>query len=70
MILWIEKMESIFLFSSCVENYQVKYATFTIINQSLAWWSNYTKTMGIDSAYATTWEELKLMLVEKYFPKE
>ncbi|GKD54207.1 hypothetical protein Tco_1287594 [Tanacetum coccineum] len=34
---WFEKMEIVFHISNCPEKYQVKYATFTVLNSALTW---------------------------------
>lgn len=39
------------------------------MSASLAWWNDYTRVIGIDLDYATTWEELKLVLIGKYHPR-
>ena len=63
-------MESVFHISYCAENYRVNCATCTFMNTSLAWWNNYTRATGIDLANAKTWEELKLILTGKYYPRD
>ena len=56
--IWIENMELIFLISSYAKKCRVKFATCTFMDASIAWWKKYIKTMGIESAYGTTWEML------------
>ncbi|GJV59128.1 hypothetical protein Tco_1465228 [Tanacetum coccineum] len=34
---WFKKMESVFYICNCVENCQVKYATFTLLDGALTW---------------------------------
>ncbi|GJV94702.1 hypothetical protein Tco_1546279 [Tanacetum coccineum] len=38
---WFEKMEYVFHFSNCVVEYQVKYATCTLLNGALTWWNSH-----------------------------
>ncbi|GKG00263.1 reverse transcriptase domain-containing protein, partial [Tanacetum coccineum] len=66
---WFEKMESVFRICNCAENCQVKYATCTLLDGALTWWNSYVKTIGLDAAYETTWEELKKMMTEEYCPR-
>lgn len=66
--LCIENMELIFVISSYIKNRHFKFAICTFMNTSLAWWNDNTKTMDNDSTYATNWEEINLMLIEKYCP--
>ncbi|GJX44273.1 hypothetical protein Tco_0260949 [Tanacetum coccineum] len=59
---WFEKMEMVFHISNCLEKYQVKYATCTLLNSALTWWNSHKRTIGIEAAYAMSWIELmKLM---------
>ncbi|GKD16251.1 hypothetical protein Tco_1205409, partial [Tanacetum coccineum] len=49
---WFKKMETVFHISNCPEKYQVKYATCTLLNSALNWWSSHKITIGIKAAYA------------------
>ncbi|GKF10950.1 hypothetical protein Tco_0048876, partial [Tanacetum coccineum] len=49
---WFEKMETVFHISNCLEKYQVKYASCTLLNSALTWWNSYKRTIGIETAYA------------------
>ncbi|GJR56706.1 hypothetical protein Tco_1407227 [Tanacetum coccineum] len=40
LIRWFEKMETIFHIRNCLEKYQVKYATCTLLNSVLTWWNH------------------------------
>nr|GEW23137.1 hypothetical protein [Tanacetum cinerariifolium] len=62
-------MESVFYICNCVENCQVKYATYILLYSALTWWNSHMKTMGIDAAYAVTWKELMKMMTEMYYPR-
>ncbi|GJT84477.1 hypothetical protein Tco_1066194 [Tanacetum coccineum] len=37
---WFEKMETVFHISNCLERYQVKYASCTLLNSALTWWNS------------------------------
>ncbi|GJW84793.1 putative reverse transcriptase domain-containing protein [Tanacetum coccineum] len=63
---WFEKMEMVFHVSNCPEKYQVKYATCTLMNNALRWWNSYKRTIGIEAAYAMSWEELMKLMTEVY----
>ncbi|GKC13521.1 hypothetical protein Tco_1010303 [Tanacetum coccineum] len=58
LIRWFEKMETIFHISNCLEKYQVKYATCTLLNSALTWWNSHKRTIGTDATFAMTWREL------------
>ncbi|GJT46176.1 hypothetical protein Tco_0954891 [Tanacetum coccineum] len=63
LIRWFEKMETIFHISNCLEKYQVKYATCTLLNSALTWWNSHKRTIGTDAAFAMTWRELMKLMV-------
>ena len=66
---WIEKTESVFQISFCPEDCKVRFAASTFADTALTWWNSHTATMGLNTANAMSWEELKLMLVEEYCPR-
>ncbi|GJT45111.1 hypothetical protein Tco_0953826 [Tanacetum coccineum] len=52
LIMWFEKMETVFHISNCLEKYQVKYATCTLLNIALTWWNSHKRIIRTDAAYA------------------
>ncbi|GJR22704.1 putative reverse transcriptase domain-containing protein [Tanacetum coccineum] len=66
LLLWFEKMESVFHISNCTVACQIKFATCTIQGNALTWWNSYVRTVGYDVAYAMTWKTLKKMITDKY----
>nr|GEV00025.1 putative reverse transcriptase domain-containing protein [Tanacetum cinerariifolium] len=48
LIMWFENMEKVFHISICLEKYQVKYATCTLLNSALTWWNSYKRTVGTE----------------------
>ncbi|GJZ63861.1 putative reverse transcriptase domain-containing protein [Tanacetum coccineum] len=66
---WFEKMETIFHISNCLERYQVKYASCTLLNSALTWWNSHKRTIGIEAAYAMSWAELMKLMTEVYCPR-
>ncbi|GJS35253.1 reverse transcriptase domain-containing protein [Tanacetum coccineum] len=66
---WFEKMETVFHISNCLEKYQVKYATCTLLNNALTWWNSHKRTIGIKAAYAMSWTELMKLMTEVYCPR-
>ncbi|GJS72902.1 putative reverse transcriptase domain-containing protein [Tanacetum coccineum] len=66
---WFEKMETLFHISNCLENYQVKYATCTLLNSDLTWWNSHKRTIRIEAAYAMRWTELMKLMTEVYCPR-
>nr|GEW23892.1 hypothetical protein [Tanacetum cinerariifolium] len=64
---WFKNMESVFHISNCATNCQVKYATCTLLDSALTWWTSLMKTVGIDAAYEMSWKELMKMMTKVYF---
>nr|GEZ46581.1 hypothetical protein [Tanacetum cinerariifolium] len=56
----------------CISNWsvenQIKFSTCTLLGSALTWWNSHVMTIGLDVAYAMTWE-LALLCV-RMFPKE
>ncbi|GKC78793.1 putative reverse transcriptase domain-containing protein [Tanacetum coccineum] len=69
LIRWFEKMETIFHISNCLEKYQVKYATCTLLNSALTWWNSHNRTIGVDAAFSMSWRELMKLMAEVYCPR-
>nr|GEY32121.1 reverse transcriptase domain-containing protein [Tanacetum cinerariifolium] len=59
----------IFSRSNCTEDYKVKFATGTLIEDALSWWNSYAKPIGIEQADKIAWSELKRLLTNKYCPR-
>ncbi|GJS23956.1 putative reverse transcriptase domain-containing protein [Tanacetum coccineum] len=66
---WVEKMESVFLISSCAITSQVKFASCTLQGSALTWWNSHVRAVGQDVAYAMPWTALKRMITDKYCPR-
>ncbi|GJX93923.1 putative reverse transcriptase domain-containing protein [Tanacetum coccineum] len=69
LIRWFEKMETMFHISNCLEKYQVKYATCTLLNSALTWWNSHKRTIGAEAAFAMSWRELMKLMAEVYCPR-
>ncbi|GKD38099.1 hypothetical protein Tco_1258306 [Tanacetum coccineum] len=63
--MWFKKMKFVFHICNCLENYQVKYATRTLLDGVITWWNAYARSVGIDVTYETTWKELKKTMIEE-----
>nr|GEW47478.1 reverse transcriptase domain-containing protein [Tanacetum cinerariifolium] len=68
LIRWFEKMETVFHISNCLEKYQVKYATYTLLNSALTWWNSHKRTVRTEAAFAISWRELMKLMAEVYYP--
>nr|GEV60228.1 reverse transcriptase domain-containing protein [Tanacetum cinerariifolium] len=67
---WFEKMETVFHISNCLEVYQVKYDTYTLLDSALTWWNSHKRTVGVDAAFAMTWGDLMKLMTEVMVPEE
>nr|GEZ52522.1 reverse transcriptase domain-containing protein [Tanacetum cinerariifolium] len=63
---WFEKMDTVFHISNCVEKYQVKYATYILLNSALTWWNSHKRIIRIE---AMSWAELMKLMTEVYCPR-
>ncbi|GJV20834.1 putative reverse transcriptase domain-containing protein [Tanacetum coccineum] len=70
LIRWFEKMETMFHISNCPDKYQVKYATCTLLNSDLTWWSSHKRTVGTEAAFAMSWRELIKLMAEMVLEEE
>ncbi|GJV07090.1 putative reverse transcriptase domain-containing protein [Tanacetum coccineum] len=66
---WFEKMETVFHISNYPQKYQVKYATYTLLNSTLTWWNSHKRTIRIDAAYAIRLTKLMKLMAEVYNPR-
>ncbi|GKE52384.1 reverse transcriptase domain-containing protein, partial [Tanacetum coccineum] len=65
LIRWFEKMEVVFHISNCPVKYQVKYATCTLLNNTLTWWNSHKRTIGAEAAFSMSWRELMKLMAER-----
>ncbi|GJZ94251.1 putative reverse transcriptase domain-containing protein [Tanacetum coccineum] len=66
---WFEKIESVFYISNCTVACQIKFATCTLLGNTLTWWNSHVKTVGYDDAYGMPWKTLKKMMTDTYCPR-
>nr|GEZ19666.1 retrovirus-related Pol polyprotein from transposon TNT 1-94 [Tanacetum cinerariifolium] len=66
---WFKKMEMVFHISNYPEKYQVKYATYILLNNALTWWNSHKRTIRIEAAYTMSLTELIKLMTEVYCPK-
>ncbi|GKG10412.1 hypothetical protein Tco_0341812 [Tanacetum coccineum] len=52
---WFKKMETVFHIRNCLEKYQVKYASCTLLISALTWCNSHKRTIRIEAAYAMSW---------------
>ncbi|GJU80070.1 reverse transcriptase domain-containing protein [Tanacetum coccineum] len=69
LLLWFEKMESVFHISNCTIACQIKFATCTLHGNALTWWNSHVKTFSHEVAYEMTLKALKKMMIDKYWPR-
>lgn len=56
---WIREMELALEIHIFPKNCRVKFTTCMFMGATFIWWNTQVKTLGIESAYATSWEALK-----------
>ncbi|KAI3744809.1 hypothetical protein L1987_57902 [Smallanthus sonchifolius] len=65
----IEKMESVIDISECTADCMVKYSACMLTDNALTWWNSQVKSLGRQTTYQLSWEELKSMMTEEYCPQ-
>ncbi|GKD23083.1 reverse transcriptase domain-containing protein [Tanacetum coccineum] len=63
---WFEKLESQFGISNVAEGDRVKFASSTLLDSALTWWNVYVRSVTLDTAHATPWNNFKAMFIQKY----
>ncbi|GJZ36730.1 reverse transcriptase domain-containing protein [Tanacetum coccineum] len=51
------------------KDYKVKFATGSLTEEALSWWSSFAQPIRIEEAYKITWVEFKKLLIKKYYPR-
>ncbi|GJU14593.1 putative reverse transcriptase domain-containing protein [Tanacetum coccineum] len=51
---------------NCIEDYKVKFATGTLIEEALSWWNSFAQPIRIEEAYNITWVEFKKLLIKNF----
>nr|KAJ0191788.1 hypothetical protein LSAT_V11C800446920 [Lactuca sativa] len=67
---WFEKVEVVFDICYCSEGSNVCFVAWTLIDGALTWWTDHVKTFGVSVANSMSWENMKELLIEEYFPRE
>ncbi|GKF03155.1 hypothetical protein Tco_0030078 [Tanacetum coccineum] len=57
---WLEKLESQFGISNVIESDRVKFASSTLLDGALTWWNVYVRSVTLDTAHATSWNDIKV----------
>ncbi|XP_071688488.1 uncharacterized protein [Rutidosis leptorrhynchoides] len=65
---WFEKLEFVFRISGCRDADRTKFASCKLSDGTLTWWNTYPKSVGMDQAFETSWEDLKQPMIEEYCP--
>ena len=66
---WFEKTESVFQISSCTYSDQVKFTACIFMDATLSWWNGHVQAIGIDAANSLSWDDLKVMMLKDYCPR-
>jgi hypothetical protein len=61
-------MEYVIRISDCKDDCIVKYATCSFQDKALTWWNTEVQTRGWEAIDIMTCEELKVILLEKFYP--
>ncbi|GKD78155.1 putative reverse transcriptase domain-containing protein [Tanacetum coccineum] len=65
---WIKKIENVIDNNGCVENQKVRCAASSLVKKALTSWNTQVQARGRVAAMAMTWNDLKALMVEEFFP--
>ncbi|KAI3811031.1 hypothetical protein L1987_20746 [Smallanthus sonchifolius] len=65
---WFEGIENTFLNSDCPDNLRVRHATSVLQKWALTCWNGEKRNRGVDVAMALTWDEVKRLMTEEFYP--
>ncbi|GKE32011.1 reverse transcriptase domain-containing protein [Tanacetum coccineum] len=66
---WFEKLESQFGISNVADGDRVKFASSTLLDGALTWWNVYVRSVTLNTAHTTPWNDFKAMFIQKYCPR-
>ncbi|GJV82171.1 putative reverse transcriptase domain-containing protein [Tanacetum coccineum] len=66
---WFEKMESQFGISNVADGDRVKFTSSTLLDGTLTWWNMYVRSVTLNTAHTTPWNDFKAMFIQKYCPR-
>ncbi|KAI3725161.1 hypothetical protein L1987_64939 [Smallanthus sonchifolius] len=66
---WIERMNVVINISECRPYQAVKYVAKSFTNEALSWWRNIQRTKSPNSLARMTWEDLKKLIIQNFYPQ-
>ncbi|GJZ44693.1 putative reverse transcriptase domain-containing protein [Tanacetum coccineum] len=67
---WFEKTKSVFGISECAKRSKVKFVAATLQGRALTWWNTQVATLGFAVANGKSWDDMKKIMLEEFFPSE
>ncbi|GJT78044.1 putative reverse transcriptase domain-containing protein [Tanacetum coccineum] len=67
---WFEKTKSVFSISECADRNKVKFVAATLQGRALTWWNSLVATLGLEVVNAKSWNDMKIMMREEFYPLE
>ncbi|GKD87252.1 reverse transcriptase domain-containing protein [Tanacetum coccineum] len=55
--------------SNVAEGDRVKFASSTLLDSALTWWNVYVRSVTLNAAHTTPWNDFKAMFIRKYCPR-
>ncbi|GKA04467.1 hypothetical protein Tco_0683587 [Tanacetum coccineum] len=63
------KLESQFKISNVADCDRVKFASSTLLDGALTWLNVYVRSVTLNTAYTTPWNDFKAIFIRKYYPR-
>ncbi|GJT64579.1 putative reverse transcriptase domain-containing protein [Tanacetum coccineum] len=67
---WFEKTKGVFGISDCAERSKVKFTAATLQGRALTWWNTQVATLGLAVVNGKSWDDMKKMMLEEFYPSE
>ena len=55
---------------ACLEESKVNFVACTLADRALTWWNGYVKALTLPVAYPMSWEDLKILMLDEYCPRD
>ncbi|KAK6119839.1 hypothetical protein DH2020_046412 [Rehmannia glutinosa] len=66
---WIGELEGIFDLIPCTDAHRVSCAIFQLKQDARHWWDSHRHTVTNEQREAMTWDELKSLVIQQFFPQ-
>ncbi|KAI3811611.1 hypothetical protein L1987_21337 [Smallanthus sonchifolius] len=66
---WIERMNGVISISECRDDQAIKFVAHSFTNEALSWWRTIQRSKSPYALKRMTWEDLKVLMIKKFYPQ-